>query len=365
MKKDDKFYMKLCLKLALRASGKTFPNPLVGAVIVKNGRVISSGYHRKAGLAHAEIIALDKALSKAKGATLYVNLEPCAHYGKTPPCVDRIIKSGIKKVIVGMIDPNPVNNGKGVNILRKNKIKVKVGVLEQDCKNINKPFIKYITQHLPFVSVKVAQSLDGKIATSRFQSKWITTEKTRQYSHSLRKYYDAIMLGVNTVVRDNPLLKEISVKIVVDSNLRIPLELRIFSQESKGKVIIASIRSRIKDALGVMEKISKLKEKNCQILELKEKNGRVDLKQLMRKLAELGLVNILVEGGGELIGSLFDAKLVDKIMFFVAPKIIGGKNAVSSVQGQGRDLIYQAVRLNGLEVKKIGPDYMFEAEVEY
>jgi diaminohydroxyphosphoribosylaminopyrimidine deaminase/5-amino-6-(5-phosphoribosylamino)uracil reductase len=365
MKKDDKFYMNLCLKLALKARGKTSPNPLVGALVVKNNRIISSGFHKKAGFLHAETEAIEKAKGKARGATLYVTLEPCTHYGKTPPCVDQIIKSGIKNVVVGMVDPNPVNNGKGVAILRKHNIKVKVGVLEKELAGINRPFIKYITSGLPLVTVKVAQSLDGRIATSRFQSKWITSEQARGFSHALRKYYDAIILGVNTVVRDNPLLKEMPIKVVVDSSLRIPLEARILSDESKGKVIIACIRSRLKKAEGMGPKINKIKEMNCQILELKEKNGRVDLKQLMRKLADFGIINCLVEGGGELIGSLFDAKLVDKIMFFTAPKIIGGKNAVSSVEGQGRDLIYQAIKLKGLTVKKVGPDFLFEADVDY
>jgi len=365
IKKDDKFYMSLCLKLALKAKGKTFPNPLVGALVVKNNRIISGAFHKKAGSLHAETLALAKAKTKSRGATLYVTLEPCAHYGKTPPCVDQIIKSGIKNVVVGMIDPNPVNNGKGVAILRKHGIKVKVGVLEKELVLINLPFIKYITTSLPLVTVKVAQSLDGRIATSRFQSKWITSDQARGFSHSLRKYYDAIILGVNTVVRDNPLLKEMPIKVVVDSSLRIPLEARILSEESKGKVIIACIRSRLKEAEGMGPKTDKIKEKNCQILELKEKNGKVDLKQLMRKLADLGIINVLVEGGGELIGSLFDAKLVDKIMFFTAPKIIGGKNAVSSVEGQGRDLIYQAIKLRNLTVKKVGPDFLFEADVDY
>jgi len=365
MKKDDKFYMNLCLKLALKARGKTSPNPLVGALVVKNNRIISSGFHKKSGSMHAEAEAIAKAKGKARDATLYVTLEPCTHYGKTPPCVNQIIKSGIKNVVVGMIDPNPVNNGKGVAILRKHNIKVKVGVLEKELASINQPFIKYITTGLPLVTVKVAQSLDGRIATSRFQSKWITSDQSRRLSHSLRKYYDAIILGVNTVVRDNPLLKEMPVKVVVDSSLRVPLEARILSEESKGKVIIACIRSRLREAEGMGPKTDKIKEKNCRILELKEKNGRVDLKQLMRKLADLGIINCLVEGGGELIGSLFDAKLVDKIMFFTAPIIIGGKNAVSSVEGQGKDLIYQAIKLHDMTVKRIGADFLFEADVDY
>lgn len=365
IKKDDKFYMDLCLKLALKARGRTSPNPLVGALIVKNNRIISKGYHKKAGSAHAESIALDRAKNKAKNATLYVTLEPCTHHGRTPPCVDKIIKSGLKRVVIGMLDPNPINNGKGVSLLKKHKIKVKVAVSEEALRKINQPFIKYITGGLPFVTVKVGQSLDGRIATSRFQSKWITSEKSREFSHRIRKYFDAVMFGINTVIRDNPSLRGVAVKIVVDSSLRVPLDSRILSNEPNSKVIIATSHLRLKGLEGLAEKIQKLKEKNITILELKEKNGRVDLKQLMRKLAKIGIINILAEGGGELNGSLFDSKLVDKIMFFVAPKIIGGKNAVSSVEGQGRDLIYQAIKLKDTTIKKIGPDYLFEAGIEY
>ncbi len=361
-KNKDKKYMSLAISLALIARGKTFPNPLVGAVVVKNNRIIGKGYHKKAGCDHAEIAALKKAGNKAKGAELYITLEPCTHHGRTPPCVREIVKSGIKKVVIAMLDPNPVNTSRGVSILRSHGVKVKVGVLENEAKKINDWFVKYITKDKPYVTVKVGQSLDGRIATSRFQSKWITSEKARVFSHRQRRYFDSVMLGINTVIKDDPTLKEFKTKIVVDSNLRIPLNSRLFDGTSR--VIIACVHSRLKELEGMAGKINSLKQKGVIIIKLKQKGAKVDLKQLMRKLADLEIANILVEGGGELIGSLFDNKLVDRILFFIAPKIIGGKSAVSSVEGQGRDLIYQSVKIKNLVVKKIGCDYFFDGEVE-
>ena len=363
MKNKDKAYMSLALSFSLRAKGKTFPNPLVGAVLVKNNRIISQGYHKKAGSDHAEIVALKKAGKRAKGATLYITLEPCTHHGRTPPCVKEIIKFGIKRVVVGMLDPNPINTLRGKAILKSHGIKVKTGVLEKEVKKVNRWFIKYITKGIPYVTVKVGQSLDGRIATSRFQSKWITSDKARSFSHRQRRYFDSVMLGINTVIKDDPRLKEFKTKIIIDSNLRIPLNSKLFDGSSR--VIIACINSRMKELEGMVGKIDHLKQKNVTIIKLKQKKGKVDSKQLMRKLADLEISNILVEGGGELIGSLFDNKLVDRIMFFVAPKIIGGKTAVSSVEGQGNDLLYHSAKINNLTVKQISCDYLFDGEVEY
>jgi len=242
MKKNHEYFMNIAMRLALKARGKTSPNPLVGALVVKNSRIIGEGYHEKAGTRHAEVIALDEAGKAAVNATLYVTLEPCAHFGKTPPCVDRIAKSGIREVIIGMIDPNPLNNGKGVKILKQHKIKVEVGFLEGRLRRINEAFIKYISKRMPFVTVKVAQSLDGKIATATGDSKWITSDKSRLYAHRLRQNYDAIMVGVNTVLRDNPRLdawfsKRQPAKIVVDSQLSTPEDANIFSKNSKAIIV--------------------------------------------------------------------------------------------------------------------------------
>jgi diaminohydroxyphosphoribosylaminopyrimidine deaminase/5-amino-6-(5-phosphoribosylamino)uracil reductase len=356
--------MNLAMNLALKAKGMTSPNPVVGALVVKGGRIIGRGFHMKAGCDHAEIIALEDAGDKAKGATLYSTLEPCAHFGKTPPCVDRIIQSGIKEVIIGMIDPNPVNNGEGVKILKtRNNIEVKVGFLEDKLKKINESFIKYITKRMPFVTVKVAQSLDGKIATRIGESKWITSDKSRNFSHQIRQFYDAILVGVNTVLRDNPTLdawfaKKQPMKIVVDSKLSIPEDANIFS--AKNKVILVTLSV----SPGQETENREILSKKARILEVKEKTGLVNLKDMMKKLAQLEITNILVEGGGTLIGSLFDEELIDKIMFFISPKIIGGKDALSSVIGKGVSRIDKAIKLKEVSLKRIGEDFLVEGYVK-
>ncbi len=360
---QDEKYMRLALKLALKAKGRTSPNPLVGALVVKNGEIIGRGFHARAGLAHAEIVALDEAGIKAKGATLYVTLEPCAHTGRTPPCINRIIQSGIREVVVGMIDPNPVNNGRGVMLLKQNNVKVKVGILDAQVTAINESFIKYITTGLPLVTVKVAESLDGRIATSTGDSKWITSDKSRSFAHRLRKDFDAIMVGVNTVLRDNPRLdvwfsKKSLVKIIVDSNLSTPVNANVFL--GNGQVIIITLPSRP----GQETENRKNLFAKAKILEVKEKSGQINLRDALKKMAHLGITNIIVEGGGTLIGSLFDEKLVDKVLFFISPKIIGGKDAISSVMGQGVKRIDQARKLHDLKVRRFGEDLLVQARLK-
>lgn len=362
MKKSHLCYMNLAMKLALKAKGKTSPNPMVGALVVKNGRIIGKGYHEKAGAHHAEIMALNEAGKHAKGAALYVTLEPCMHFGKTPPCVDRVIKSGIKEVFVGMSDPNPLNNGRGIEILKAHKIKVKVGFLEDELRKLNEVFIKYITKRMPFVTAKVAQSLDGKIATSRGDSKWITSDKSRNYAHRLRQNYDAIMVGVNTILRDNPKLdawfsKRQPIKIVIDSQLSTPQDANIFSKNSK--VIIATLLS----LPGQETENRKILVEKAKILEVKEKAGQINLKAALKKLAQLEISNILVEGGGTLIGSLFDEGLVDKILFFMSPKIIGGRDAATSVMGKGITRIDKAIKLKDIKLRYMGEDFLIEGYV--
>jgi diaminohydroxyphosphoribosylaminopyrimidine deaminase/5-amino-6-(5-phosphoribosylamino)uracil reductase len=358
----DEYYMGLALKLALKAKGKTSPNPLVGAIVVKAGRIIGRGFHAKAGFAHAEIMALDEAGKKASGATLYVTLEPCVHTGRTPPCINRIIGSGIKEVVVGMIDPNPLNNGKGVMLLKQSNIKVKVGVLTDQLKKINESFIKYITSRIPFITVKVAESLDGRIATRTGDSKWITSDKSRAFAHRIRKDYDAIMVGVNTVLRDNPNLNawfsgKKLIKIIVDSNLSISENSNIFAGDSQ--VIIITLPSRP----GQETENRKSLSAKARILEVKEKAGQINLRDALKKLARLQISNIIVEGGGTLIGSLFDERLVDKILFFISPKIIGGKDAVSSVMGNGVKRIDQAIKLRDLKIRRFGEELLVTARV--
>ena len=359
---SDEYYMGLALKLALKAKGKTSPNPLVGAIVVKAGKIIGRGFHARAGLAHAEVVALDQAGKKAKGATLYVTLEPCAHTGRTPPCVDRVIASGIKEVVIGMIDPNPLNNGKGIILLKQNNIKVRAGVLSEKIKEINASFMKYITTRMPFVTVKVAESLDGRIATRSGDSKWITSDRSRAFAHRIRKDYDAIMVGVNTVLRDNPFLnvwfsKKKIIKIIIDSNLSISEDSNIFSSGSQ--VIIVTLPSRPGQET---ENRARLSAK-AKILEVKEKEGQINLTDALKKLGALQISNIIVEGGGTLIGSLFDQRLVDRVLFFISPKIIGGKDAISSVMGNGVKRIDQAIKLRDLKIRRFGEDLLFSAKV--
>jgi len=362
--------MRIARDLALKAKGKTSPNPLVGAMVVKDNRIVGKGFHKKCGAAHAEVVALDNAGKKCEGAKLYVTLEPCGHYGRTPPCVHRIIQSGVKEVIVGMVDPNPVNNGKSIQILRQNKIKVKVGLLEEELAKINEVFIKYITKREPFVTVKTGQSLDGKIATRTGDSKWITSDQSRQFSRRLRSSFDAIMVGVNTVLRDDPRLdawfsgssgggslRKQPVKIIIDSRLSTPADANIFSKNSE--VIIVTLASKS----GQETQNRKALSQKAKILEVKDKSGQVNLKNMMKQLARMEIANILVEGGGMLIGSLFDEKLVDKVLIFISPKIIGGKDAISSVMGKGIARVDKAIRLKQVSVRRISEDILVEGYV--
>ncbi len=357
------YFMRRAMDLALKAEGQTFPNPLVGALVVKAGKVIAKGYHQKAGLSHAEVEALDAAGRRAKGADLYVTLEPCTHYGKTPPCVDRILEAGIRRVFTGMIDPNPLNNGKGIKLLREHGIKIECGILEDELRKINQPFLKYITLKTPYITVKVGQSLDGKIALKTRESQWITSKPAREYSHSLRRFYDGIMVGVNTVIRDNPSLSggkpdRPLTKIVADSSLSTPADSNIFKKP--GEVIIASLREKS----GQETESRSLLFAKARILEVKENNGQLNLYDLLKKLGRLGLCNILVEGGGSLIGSFFDYGLVDKVMFFISPKIIGGKDSISSVMGRGISRLDKAVKLKDVKIKMIGEDLLVDGLVK-
>jgi diaminohydroxyphosphoribosylaminopyrimidine deaminase/5-amino-6-(5-phosphoribosylamino)uracil reductase len=313
-------------------------------------------------MSHAETIALDDAGIKSRGADLYVTLEPCTHFGRTPPCVDKILKSGIKRVFVGMIDPNPVNNGKGILALKTNKIKVEVGFLENRLKKLNEAFIKYITKRIPFVTVKVGESLDGKIATRTGDSKWITSDRSRAYAHRLRSDYDAIMVGVNTILRDNPQLdawfsrKQLT-KILVDSQLSTSQEANVFSHNSPVVIVTLPVKP------GQETENRKILSAKAKILEVKEKSGQINLKDMMKKLAQSQITNILVEGGGTLIGGLFDEGLVDKVLFFISPKIIGGKDAITSVMGRGITRMDKAIKLKDVRFKKIGEDFLIEGYV--
>ena len=337
----DHKYMALAVALAKKAEGMTSPNPIVGAVIVKNGRIVGRGYHKRAGLAHAEINALLQAGNKAKGATLYITLEPCDHFGRTPPCTDAIIKSGVDRVVVAMTDPNPINNGSGIRKLKRRDIKVSVGLLAKDAMAMNRSYIKFITKGLPFVTVKVAQSLDGKIATGTGDSKWISDDDSRRYVHELRRRSDAVMVGANTVRIDDPLLlSKLScgnqpIRVIVSGKSEIPSGAKVFSGPQKSPVIIVKPAGRT--------------------------GKRVNLKKLLKALAKRDITNILVEGGGELIASLVKERLVDRFLVFIAPKIIGGRDSKTAVEGSGIKRIKDALVLKNMSVKRFKEDILIEA----
>ncbi len=355
----DQEYMQMAMRLALRAQGKTSPNPMVGAVIVKKGKIISQGFHRRCGSDHAEIAALKNAQASVKGATLYVTLEPCGHYGRTPPCVDAIIASGIKKVVIGTRDPNPVNNGASIKKLNKAGIKTVVGVLQEELQKLNEPFFKFIQDKRPFVVIKWAQTLDGKIATATGSSKWITSEKTRKFSHKLRDRFDAILVGINTVIRDDPFLNGVSAskklkKIIIDPHLRVPLKANIFHDVAQGQVIIVTSKSSDKI------KARSLEKRGVLVVPCPRIAASLDLRFLFKELGRLDIVNILVEGGSRTIGKIVDQRLADRALIFIAPKLIGDQSALSAVDGMRVKDVSGALRLKNVTIRSVGEDILVE-----
>ena len=340
------------------------PNPLVGAVIVNDGKIIGKGYHESYGKAHAEINAFKDAETELiEGSTMYVTLEPCSHYGKTPPCVDQI-ENRIKRVVIGMVDPNPLVSGKGVKKLQEAGIDVTVGILEDKCKKLNEVFIKYITKKKPFVVLKTAMSLDGKISTTSGESKWITDKEARENVHILRNELTAIMIGIDTVIIDNPELTcripngRNPIRIVVDSNLRIPYDSKILQTAKKFKTIIATTEKARK------EKIHKLKDLGIIVIETKSKNEKVDLKDLMHKLGNQNIDSILLEGGSTLNYSALESGIVDKILVYIAPKIIGGMKSKTPVGGSGISHLKDAFKVRELSTSIIGKDILLQGYIE-
>jgi diaminohydroxyphosphoribosylaminopyrimidine deaminase/5-amino-6-(5-phosphoribosylamino)uracil reductase len=347
--------------------GYTTPNPAVGAVVVKDGLAVGMGYTQPVGSEHAEVMALRQAGDKAQGATMYVTLEPCCHYGRTPPCTQAIIDAAISEVHIALLDPNPAVSGRGVKRLSEVGVKTHVGMCRQEAQEINEAYIKHITTGLPFVVAKFAMSLDGKIATKTGDSKWITKEETRKYAHALRHTADAIMVGVNTVVADNPRLtakgcggrggieKRQPLRLVVDSNGKVPLNAHIF--EPPGEVLLA-----VAAPFDSVKK-EKLTEVGAEVVELPTRGGSVDIVELLRLLGKRDIVTVLVEGGAKLLGSLFDHHSVDKVLAFISPIIIGGREAVS-VGGDGIDTMTQALRLSRVDIKNFGDDILVSGYVE-
>lgn len=358
-------YMAMTLELAKLGWGRTNPNPLVGAVIVKDERIIGKGYHRKLGGAHAEIEALNTLTQDPKGSTIYVNLEPCSHFGKTPPCADALVKAGIEKAVIGMTDPNPLVSGRGISILEKAGIEVIKGVMEEECRKLNEIFIKFINKKKPFVSIKSAMTLDGKIATKMGDSKWITNEESRQFVHSLRDRYSAIMVGINTILQDDPALTtrlpskegKDPIRIVVDSKGRIPISAKVINSSFKAPMILV-----VSDVLP-KEKLRMLRDKNVIVINALGKDGNVDLSKLMDELYNMQIDSVLIEGGGTLNYSALEAGIVDKVLIFIAPKIIGGAQGKTPFEGEGVSLIDEAYKIRDWEIQKFGSDILIEGYI--
>ena len=361
---SDEYYMKRALELAARGRGYTNPNPMVGAVIVKEGRIIGEGWHEMYGQLHAERNALKNCTEDPKGATIYVTLEPCCHHGKTPPCTDAIIESGIEKVVIGMLDVNPIVAGNGVRILKEHGIEVVSGVLEDECRKLNKIFIKHMTEKLPYVVMKYAMTSDGKIATVTGESKWITGPASRENVHRTRHALMGIMVGVGTVLTDDPMLDcrleeggKNPIRIICDSNLRTPLDSRVVTTANDIETIIATVSDNV-------SLIKEYERGSVTVIRTASENGRVDLNDLMKILGERGIDSILLEGGSQLNFSAIKAGIVDEVHTYIAPKIFGG-NAKTPVGGEGIRNISDAVMLDPVKITKLGDDIFVESEVRY
>lgn len=358
----DEEYMRLALRLARRGSGQTSPNPMVGAVIIKGERIIGKGYHRYFGGKHAEINAIESATESLEGATLYVTLEPCCHHGKkTPPCIDRVIEAGFKRVVIGVLDPNPKVNGKSVEMLRQRGIETRVGVLEEECRVLNEAHFKYMTTGIPLVTVKLAQTVDGRIATVTGSSKWISSEESRRLAHKLRAINDAVLVGVGTVLADDSELTVRLVKgrnptrVVLDSRLRVPLAAKVITGRG-AKTLIATTVQADKDRL------ARLREAGVEVVLVAEDGqGRIDLRQLLVVLGARGISSVLVEGGAETITSLLRLELVDKLVIIIAPKIMG--KGIEAVEDLAVREVSQATKLTFTRTYRSGSDLVIEAKV--
>ncbi|MBT9160252.1 MAG: Riboflavin biosynthesis protein RibD [Dehalococcoidia bacterium] len=350
-------YMQHALSLAKKALGNVSPNPAVGAVVVNNGRIVGEGYTQPPGSPHAEIVALTQAGEAARGAAMYVTLEPCCHYGRTPPCTQAIITGGVEEVHMAMLDPNPLVSGKGRQQLEASGIKTYLGEREQEAREMNEAYIKFITTGIPFVTAKFAMSLDGKTATRSFDSQWISNDWSRECVHRARWITDAIMVGLNTVLRDDPRLtarttegERYPLRVIVDSHGQTPPAARVL--QSPGRALIATTT-----AIELI-RANQYADIGAEVLTLPPRNGLVDLDKLFKVLGEREITSVLVEGGSLLLGSLFDLGLVDKVLVFIAPIIVGGSEALTAVGGEGVASMAEALRLKQVRVERLGDDIM-------
>lgn len=361
-KMEDRYFMKMALALAEKGRGFTSPNPMVGAVVVKDGKVVGKGWHAKAGQAHAEVNAIDDAGQAAIGATLYVTLEPCNHTGRTPPCTKKIIQAGIARTVIAMTDPNPDVTGGGIDCLRKAGIQVTCDVCEKQARKLNEIFIKFSRTKLPFVILKTASTLDGQIATRTGDSKWVTGESARLFVHRIRHEVDAIMVGIGTIRTDDPSLTtrlpdrkgKDPIRIVLDTRLSIPENARLLTLDSEADTIVVCGKSALD------HKKKALMKKGVKIIQADEKDQKIDLHSLMPVLGQMGITSLLVEGGSRIIHSALAADIIDKVFLFYAPKILGGNDGFSLCTGKGPEKMNQAVQIKDMNVRWFENDIMIE-----
>jgi diaminohydroxyphosphoribosylaminopyrimidine deaminase/5-amino-6-(5-phosphoribosylamino)uracil reductase len=360
MDQADLSWMRRALELAARAKGRTSPNPMVGALVVKGDDLLGEGFHAYAGSDHAEVVALDEAGPAAQGATLYVSLEPCCHHGRTPPCVDRIMQAGIRRVVSACEDPNPAVCGKGIGALRAAGIPVEVGCLGEEAARLNEAFFKHVRTGLPFITLKVAASLDGKIATRTGDSRWITGESARRHVHQLRNEVDAVLVGIGTILRDDPLLttrlgiadQRDPIRVIVDNLARLPLRAKVVNRASTAPTILAVSQTAPRG------KVEALEREGIQVLVVEDSPRRVSLERLMEVLGKRGILSVMIEGGAEINASALREGIVDKVCIFLAPLLIGGKTAPTAVGGEGIEEIGQALRLRDVQVERYVDDIL-------
>ncbi len=354
--------MQAALELAQKGLGKTSPNPAVGAVVVKDGVIVGRGFHKKAGGPHAEVEALKKAGKEAKGGELYVTLEPCAHHGKTPPCTDTIIKSGVKRVIAGAKDPNPIVSGKGIRKLRKAGLQVSTGILYEQCCSINQAYEKFITTRLPLVTLKLAVTLDGHIATKSGQSRWITSPESRKYVHKIRSHVDCVMVGSGTVKADDPSLTVRDVagrnpaRAVIDSRLSIPLDSKLFS--SQGERVFVFTGRYASESI-----VKKIQAKGAEVIKVRDTKEGLSIKSVLRELGKRDITSVMIEGGSRLSATVLKQGLVDKLLWFVAP-VIFGSDGLPAVGELGVKSVAGGFRLQRVKVSEIGEDLLVEGYME-
>ena len=362
---DDQQFMQMALELAVKGEGFTSPNPMVGAVVVKESQVVGRGYHQKAGGPHAEVHAIDAAGNQVKGATLYVTLEPCNHTGRTPPCTRKIIEAGIQRVVIAMLDPNPKVVGGGAEFLKQQGIQVTIGIRQDQARKLNEAFGKYVRTGRPFVIAKCAATLDGRLATRTGDSRWVTGKKARRFVHRLRHAVDGIMVGINTVRADNPSLTsrlpegrgQDPVRVILDTHLSISPHARLLRQTSTAETIIVVGEALAQNKKTVFEKLG------ARVIRARLKNRMVDLDALMDQLGVMGISSLLIEGGSQVLASAFGAGIVDKVLFFYGPKILGGDDGIPICSGPGAKLMSQSIAVNDINVHRFEDDIMIEGYV--